>query len=113
MKTEIKENWILKDRGFDKNLSDLPYCLENGVEYYVGVNGKHAAISCLLDESLDVWSLDKNSIREMSLTAKTKGIETVAMYTNYGLDIHSKHETPKMVGIDRLIKINADGFNSY
>lgn len=34
---------ILKDRGFNP-ISDLPYSLAQGTDYYVGFSGKRAAI---------------------------------------------------------------------
>ena len=54
----MKPNDILIDRGF-KPVSDLNYCLANGAEYYVGYNGKSAAIVSLMPENESVYFLDK------------------------------------------------------
>lgn len=100
---------ILKDRGF-KAFSNLNYCTENGIDYYIGCNKNTAAIVALIEDANN-FLLEKSDLREMALTAKTKGVNTVYLYTNYGCEIHTKYEKPSIVGINRIIKINAEGFN--
>ena len=103
---------VLQDRGFKAN-SDLPYCTANGTEYYVGINEQvknNAAIVALINNE-EHYLLDKADLREMSETATTYGIKRVTLYTNYGIEIHSKFESANIVGLDRIIKIDSEGFN--
>ncbi len=100
---------ILTDRGF-KPVSDLNYCLANGIEYYVGQTKDSAAIVALM-YCEDLYFIDKIDLRIMAETAKTYGINKVILYTNYGMEIHSKYEKPEIVGLNKIIKINKEGFN--
>lgn len=94
---------ILVDKGY-KPISDLNFCTESGVEYYIGNKGNEAAISAIIhNEKLCVIS--KDELREMSLTAKTKGIDKVVLFTNYGVEIHSRYESAKSVGMDKITKL--------
>jgi len=43
----------------------------------------------------------------MSLTAKVKGINEVVLYTNYGIELHSKYEKPEDIGFDRIVKVGS------
>ena len=84
--------------------SKLNYCTESGVEYYIGQSSDKAVILAFIhDES--IYFIDKNELREMALTAKVKGINHVTLYTNYGLELHSKYETPFTVGMNVIEKI--------
>jgi len=105
-----KEIDILIDRGF-KPVSDLNYCLENGIEYFIGYKGKRAAIVSLMPEDESIYLIEKCALREMSETAMTHGIEHLILYTNYGLEIHSKYENANTVGFSQFIKINSEGYN--
>jgi len=102
---------ILIDRGF-KPVSDLNYCLAQGTEYFIGHANKKAAIVSLMPEDESIYFIDKDGLRIMAETAKTYGIKDVFLYTNYGVELHSKYELPDIVGINKIIKINSDGFNS-
>lgn len=96
---------ILKGNGFTPN-SDLNYCTDNGIEYYIGWKKDKALIVAMIhDES--IYFITKEELREMSLTAKTKGINHVTLLTNYGLELHSKYETPETVGLSQIIKVTA------
>jgi hypothetical protein len=101
---------ILKDRGFNPN-SNLNYCLAQGTEYYVGYRGKSAAIVSLMPEDESIYFIDKTDLKVMAETARVIGIEDITLYTNYGVEIHSKHENSETVGINRIIKIDKEGFN--
>lgn len=93
---------FLIDKGF-KLHSELPYCTYNGIEYYIGTKDDTAAVvAAMHDESL--YLIDKNDLREMSATARTKGINKVTLFTNYGLEIHSRHETAQTVGFNKIVK---------
>jgi hypothetical protein len=106
MKTELS---ILKSRGYKPN-SDLNFCLANGCEYYVGYSKDRAAIVALMPENESIYFLDKVDLRTMAETAKTYNINTVDLFTNYGIELHSKHEKPEIVGLTRVIKIDKEGF---
>lgn len=84
--------------------SDLPYCTEEGKEYYIGHKYNKAGIVAIMEDESN-YLLTKGELREMALTARTYGIEEVTLYTNYGLELHSRLETPlKTVGINRIKK---------
>jgi len=101
---------ILEDRGF-KPYSDLPYCNEDGTEYFIGENESRTAGIVALMCSEDHYILDKAHLRLMSETARTAGIKQIILYTNYGLELHSRHEKPSCVNMDKIIKVNSDGSN--
>lgn len=101
---------ILQDRGF-KVYTDLPYVLANGAEFYVGERLAEAGIVALMPENESIYFLDKIDLRKMAETAKTYSIENVILYTNYGLELHSKHESPEVVGLTQIVKIDKEGNN--
>lgn len=94
---------ILKERGF-KVLSDLNYCTDNGIEYFIGYDKFNTALVVALMHDEELYLITKEELREMSLTARTKGIEKVILITNYGVELHSKHEKAKDVGFDAIMK---------
>lgn len=73
---------ILKGNGF-KPSSDLNYCTENGIEYFIGWQGNKALIVA---------------------TARHYGITHITLLTNYGLELHSRYEKPETVGLNKIIK---------
>lgn len=101
---------ILQDRGFNP-VSDLNYCLSNGIEYFVGYNEKRGAIVALIPPDESIFFIDKQSLREMAETAKIKGIKELYLYTNYGIELSSKFEKPECVGFTVIKKIGRDGYN--
>lgn len=101
---------ILKDRGF-KVYIDLPFVLSNGAEFYVGERLTEAGIVAIMPEDESIYFLDKADLRKIAETAKTYGIEEAILYTNYGLELHSKHESPEVVGLTQIIKIDKNGNN--
>jgi len=104
---------ILKDRGF-MVYTDLPYLLSNGIEYYVGESNSRVGIVALIDEQEgSIYMLYKEDLREMAKQAKNSGykIEEFILYTNYGLELHSKYESPETVGLTQIVKITKEGYN--
>lgn len=81
----------------------LPYCTENGINYYIDFLGKEAVVTANIEDE-NVFVLTKEDLRNMSLTARIKGIETVVLHTNYGLELHSKYENAKTVGFNLIYK---------
>lgn len=98
---------ILKNAGFTP-VSDLNYCLDNGIEYYIGYYKKSAAIVALIEDE-NVYMIDKVGLREMTESAKTAGINDVWLYTNYGLEICTLYENPSIVGLNHIVKVNSNG----
>ena len=90
-----------------KTSSDLNYSTKkSGIDYYVGRKGNKAIVVAFIgDESK--YMIDKEDAREMAETANTKGIESVELYTNYGIELHSKNESPKTVGFDKIYKVTS------
>jgi dissimilatory sulfite reductase (desulfoviridin) alpha/beta subunit len=81
----------------------LPYCTDNGIEFFIDFNGKTAIVKAFIqDES--IYFITKEELREMALTAKVYGISKVYLHTNYGLELHSKYESAKTVGFDKIVK---------
>lgn len=94
---------LLKDTGF-KPVSNLNYCTQNGIEYFIGYRKKEAAITAIIhDES--IYFITKDELREMAETAKVKGIEKLHLFTNYGLELHSQYDNPAVVGFTSIKKI--------
>lgn len=94
---------ILSENSF-KSHSDLNYCTENGIEYYIGSKGINAAVVAIITDENNYF-INKDDLREMSCTAKEKGIENVILFTNYGIELHSKFETPSTVGFGKIHKM--------
>jgi hypothetical protein len=93
---------ILKYNGYKPD-TDLNYCTDNGVEYYIGWKDKAALIVAIMyDES--IYMISKEELREMSLSARHYGIEKVTLLTNYGMELHSRLEKPETVGLNKIIK---------
>lgn len=96
---------ILKGNGY-KPATDLNYCTDNGVEYYIGWKEDKALIVAIIHNE-DIYLITKTELREMSETARTYGVSKVTLLTNYGLELHSRLEKPQIVGIDKIIKITS------
>lgn len=104
---------ILKDRGF-KVYKDLPFVLSNGIEYYLGESNSRVGIVALIDEEEGgIYMLYKEDLREIAKQAKDYSykIEEFILYTNYGLELHSKYESPEVVGLTQIVKIDKEGDN--
>lgn len=77
---------------------------KNGIYYYAGEKN-HKAIVVAFIQDEDKYMLDKEDLREMSATAKTKNVDSIELYTNYGIELHGKHEKPQTVGFDKIFKV--------
>jgi hypothetical protein len=93
---------ILNCNGY-KPLSELNYCTENGIEYFIGYKENKALVVAIIFNE-DIYFITKPELREMSLTAKIKGINDVTFLTNYGIELHSRFEKPETIGFNRIIK---------
>ena len=82
---------------------DLNYTTENGVDFYIGLKDTTAIVVAIV-ESEDNYMLYKEDMKEMSSSARTKGIKSVELHTNFGMELHSTHENPKSVGFDKIVK---------
>jgi hypothetical protein len=97
----------LKAMGAKTN-SDLNYSTKkSGIDYYVGRKGNKAIVVAFVEDE-SKYMIDKEDAREMAETANTKGIESVELYTNYGIELHSKNESPKTVGFDKIYKVTSN-----
>jgi hypothetical protein len=86
----------------------LNYVTNNGINFDIVHNGKTAIVIAKIEDE-DNYMLDKSDLREMSESARTKGIDRVELHTNYGLELRS-NENPKIVGFDSIKKKSfADG----
>jgi pyridoxine 5'-phosphate synthase PdxJ len=83
---------------------DLNYTTQNGIDYYIGSKDSTAIVCAAIKDIEFAHMLYKEDLREMSLTAKWKGIEQVELHTNFGMEIHSKYENCKTVGFDKIVK---------
>lgn len=93
---------ILKGNGY-KYYSDLNYCTNSGVEYFIGWKEDKALVVALIHDE-NIYFINKDELRQMSLAAKIKGIANVTLLTNYGLELHSRYEKPEIVGFNKIIK---------
>lgn len=79
-----------KSKGF-KVIGNLAYCTEDGIEYFIGLKDNQALVTVFSDDDRDTMEgISKEAVKEMILTAKTYGINTVIIDTNFGVNIHSK-----------------------
>lgn len=101
-----------------KPISKLNYFTEqNGIDFYIGTKGNKAIVVAFIDDE-SKYMIDKEDAREMSITAKSKGIDTIELHTNYGIELNSKTESPKTVGFDKIYKVSSGfakggGIRSY
>ena len=73
-------------------MNQLPYCTENGHEYFTNSTGKTVFINCHNDNDSEVMAnpISPKDLQQMIETAKTFGIEKIELHTNYGIDLHSR-----------------------
>ena len=84
--------------------SDLNFSTEkNGINFYIGRKGKKSLVVAFIEDENNS-QIDKEDAREMSKTGREAGVETVELYTNYGIELHSK-EKPKDIGFDKIYKV--------
>ena len=92
-----------------KTYSNLNYSTKkNGINYYIGTKNYKAIVVAFIEDENN-YMIDKEDAREMAETARTKDVDSVELYTNYGIELSSKHETPKTIGFDKIYKIT-NGF---
>jgi len=95
----------LKAMGATQN-TDLNYSTEeNGINYYIGRKGNKAIVVAFIEDE-DVYMIDKEDAMEMSETAREEGVEVVELYTNYGVELHSRLENPQDIGFDKIYKVS-------
>lgn len=82
---------------------DLNYSTDNGIDFYIGAKDTTAIVVAIV-ENENNYMLYKEDLKEMSSSARTKGIKTVELHTNFGAELHSRNENPKSVGFDRIVK---------
>lgn len=86
-------------------VGDLNYTTQHqGIDYYIAIIGNKAIVIAFMDG--DNHMIDKQDAIEMSETARFKGIKTVELHTNYGVELHSKNEKPEDIGFDKIKKIS-------
>ena len=89
--------------------SDLNYSTEhNGINYYIGEKkdkyGDNIAIVVAFIEDDNNYIIEREDAKEMSETAKRKGVDKVELYTNYGVEIHTTQK-PQILGFDKIHKV--------
>jgi hypothetical protein len=80
----------------------LNYVTKNGINFDIEHNGKNAIVIAKIEDDNN-YMLDKSDLREMSESARMKGVDKVILHTNYGLELRS-NENPKVVGFDAIKK---------
>ncbi len=86
------------------NLTD-----KNKIAYYLATKGNKAIVVAFgLDATENNWMIDKEDAREMSAKAKELGSDAIELYTNYGVELHSKHEKPTDIGFDKIYKVSEE-----
>ncbi len=72
--------------------SNLPYCTQRGIEYFVGHKNNQALVTVFSDCERDTFEgIEPMDIKEMMDSAKTHGIDIVIIDTNFAVNIHSKN----------------------
>jgi hypothetical protein len=92
-----------------KTYGDLNYSTsKNGIDYYIGrkkdKNGENKAIVVAFITDENNYMIDKEDAKEMSETAKEKGVDKVELYTNYGVELRSSQK-PQILGFDKIFKV--------
>ena len=77
---------------------------KNGIDYFIGTKGDKAIVVAL-NPSEDNFLIEKEDAREMADSAKLSGIKHLELHTNYGVELHSRHEKPKDIRFDKVVKI--------
>jgi hypothetical protein len=81
----------------------LNYVTKNGINFYIDFLKNTAIVTAIIEDD-NIYIIDKPDLREMSETARIKGIDNVKLHTNYGLELRS-NENPKVIGFDLIKKI--------
>jgi hypothetical protein len=83
--------------------------VKNGINYFIGYKDNKVIVVAFIEDENN-YMIDKEDARSMSSFAKSlgksKGADTVELYTNYGLELHSKHEDAKTLGFDKIYKVS-------
>lgn len=94
-----------------KAISNLNYTTtHSGIDFYVGIKGNTAIVVAFIDS--DNYLITKEDAKEMAESANFKGIDKLELYTDYGVELHSKYETSKQIGFHKIVKVStklADG----
>jgi len=105
-----REIEYIKEKGYEP-FGTLNFSTsKNGIDYYIGTKG-NKAIVVALDPDEDNFMIEKQDAREMAHSAKLKGIKHVELHTNYGVELHSRHEKPKDIGFDKVEKVHVQEFS--
>jgi hypothetical protein len=98
--------------GAEPDLSRDFYTQKNHIRYFIGYKDNKAIVVAFVEDDKN-YMIDKEDARQMSSNAKymgmTKGTEIIELNTNYGLELHSKHEDPRTIGFDKIYKIIIGG----
>jgi antirestriction protein len=91
---------------------DLNYSTsKNGIDYYIGRKKdkygdiKAIVVAFITDENN--YMIDKEDAKEMSETAREKGVDKVELYTNYGVELRSTQK-PQFLGFDKIVKVRGN-----
>jgi len=95
-----------------KTYGDLNYSTsKNGIDYYIGRkkdkygDNKAIVVAFITDENN--YMIDKEDAKEMSETAREKGVDLVELYTNYGVELRSTQK-PQILGFDKIVKVSGN-----
>jgi DNA-binding phage protein len=95
-----------------KTYGDLNYSTsKNGIDYYIGRrkdkygDNKAIVVAFITDENN--YMIDKEDAKEMSETAREKGVDKVELYTNYGVELRSTQK-PQFLGFDKIVKVSGN-----
>jgi hypothetical protein len=90
----------------------IPYTTDGGTyEFYIGRKGDEIGVALYVDEkthSFEEMILSKKVLKEIGETARIAGINKIVVYSNLGVDIHSRNynEDIKKLGIDQIVKVS-------
>ena len=93
------------------------YTTNNGVEYMYGIldaEPGNKAIVIAFGADDEHYLITKEDAREMAKTVRNPlnfFIKTVELHTDYGVELHSKHEKPQDIGFDKIVKVSNSEFS--
>lgn len=99
----------LNSIGINVRKDELNYTTsKNDINFYVGYKDKKAIVVAFIEDE-DNYMIDKEDAREMVNSAKIKGIDTIELHTNYGIELRKK-EKPTSIGFDKIYKLSVGDF---
>jgi hypothetical protein len=84
-------------------MKPVDFVTDNGINFKILWEGHKAKVFCKVEDNSE-WFVSKEDLKQMSFSAKIKGVTHVTLFTDMGLELHST-ERKKDIGFDRIKRV--------